>query len=136
MLTLTPIVCVASALAISKLLDVYMSPIVPEAMVSEKKSEQSKNKSYPGIRDGSLRIMVVVTMAFLLCLFGWHSAYMTQTNYSSPSVVLATTNRDGSMHIIVIMVYFRMISVRLISGYDKIHLKMRELCLGGITGIK
>lgn len=46
------------------------------------------------------RFAVVSTLTFFLCLFVYHCTYVTQSAYSSPSVVLASRNQDGSQQII------------------------------------
>jgi dolichyl-diphosphooligosaccharide---protein glycosyltransferase len=109
MLTLTPVVCVAAALAVSKLLDVYMASPVEEVLVtkaagsarSSATARNEKTKSVPVIRASGMRLVVVAPIAFILVLFAWHCTWMTATSYSSPSVVLASTKRDGSMYIFV-----------------------------------
>ncbi|KAF9465592.1 oligosaccharyl transferase STT3 subunit [Collybia nuda] len=146
MLTLTPVVCVASAVALSTLLDTYIDPTEPEInddTVSEsgastasapapgangtshpttpkktKKavpppqstsalgqiiaaSRSSNNKPRPkGIFGADTRLMVVFNAMCLLAFFVFHCTWVTSSAYSSPSVVLASTNPDGSQHII------------------------------------
>ncbi|KAI8608009.1 Oligosaccharyl transferase STT3 subunit-domain-containing protein, partial [Chytriomyces sp. MP71] len=114
MLTLTPCVCIASAFAISNVLDLYMSPVKQvlvdedsqEAAASKKATEKDKKtegkkatESY-GIKDFDTRLIVVVPIAVVLVIFAWHCTYVTSTAYSSPSIVLASQNPDGSQHII------------------------------------
>lgn len=120
MLTLTPIVCVAAAIAISSLLETYLydpvGPPVPGADAEETQSSKKKEKSYTpkagdpvdflpnnkfGIKSPSLRYPIVGVMSVLLVMFAFHCAYVTSSAYSSPSVVLETRGRDGSQHIIV-----------------------------------
>ncbi|KAI8904402.1 Oligosaccharyl transferase STT3 subunit-domain-containing protein [Gorgonomyces haynaldii] len=84
MLTLTPIVCVAAAIAMSKLLDTYMA-----------EPKEDRGVSHP-----ALRMIISFPMTVILCLFAFHCTWVTSTSYSSPSVVLASTRHDGSMHII------------------------------------
>ncbi|KAH6602120.1 hypothetical protein BASA61_001437 [Batrachochytrium salamandrivorans] len=146
MLTLTPIVCVASALAFSYLLDVYLkddesavssSPPAsklldtdapsssnaletepqPASSSSSHASESStpdrkrrKSVSTPGTKTtgltsllpipSSIKFIVLIPMCIVLSIFAWHCTFVTSSSYSSPSVVLASTNPDGSMHII------------------------------------
>ena len=99
MLTLTPIVCVASAIAFSSLFDVFLkkpvsqekslSPASSEESISapidssstkdvkkliakSKKSSKSKpstGATLPGIRVPDVKIMIIVPVAFLLILF-------------------------------------------------------------------
>lgn len=146
MLTLTPVVCVASAVALSTLLDTYIDPTEPDSVdeiVSEsgastastpaagtnstlhstpskkaKKaaaaqqstsalgqiiaaSRSSDDKPRPkGIYGLDTRIMLLFNTVCLLAFFVFHCTWVTASAYSSPSVVLASTNADGSQHII------------------------------------
>jgi dolichyl-diphosphooligosaccharide--protein glycosyltransferase len=146
MLTLTPVVCVASAVALSTLLDTYIDSTEPEFIddiVSEggastvstasgvnsaphttpsKKAKKaasaapstsalgqiiaasraaSSDKPRPkGIYGLDTRLMIVFNALCLLSFFVFHSTWVTSSAYSSPSVVLASTNPDGSQHII------------------------------------
>ncbi|KAL6919215.1 hypothetical protein ACHAP8_003050 [Fusarium lateritium] len=110
-LTLTPIVCVAAAIAASQLLDTYMQIKQPDA-AEETKSEgpesSKKNKgalralSKPtvGIYTIMSKVLVVGAMAIYLVMFVTHCTWVTSNAYSSPSVVLASRMPDGSQHII------------------------------------
>ncbi|GJJ11524.1 oligosaccharyl transferase stt3 subunit [Clathrus columnatus] len=139
MLTLTPVVCIASAIAVSNLLDVYIDPTVPEVPELEDRSEaasdsgaatpsrkekkkataappttgltslfapnpatKAASKTTPsrGIFGLDTRIAVLANVLFLLLFFVQHCTFVTSTSYSSPSVVLASRNADGSQHII------------------------------------
>ncbi|KAJ3350195.1 oligosaccharyl transferase stt3 subunit [Entophlyctis luteolus] len=114
MLTLTPCVCIASAFAVSKLLDVYLSwpkEIIdnedgdePETAkeTAEAKSSQPKARKTIlfGIKDSDSAFAIVLSISIILVLFAWHCTWVTSNSYSSPSIVLASTNRDGSQHII------------------------------------
>jgi len=84
MLTLTPIVCVASAVAVSKVLDTYL-----------KKSEDKGRKGLP-----DPKYFVVAAILSCLVIFQWHCTWVTSNAYSSPSVVLASRAPDGSQMII------------------------------------
>ncbi|KAF9645807.1 glycosyltransferase family 66 protein [Thelephora ganbajun] len=146
MLTLTPCVCVAAAVALSTVLDIYIDPRTPDvtdtptaqggsapvtgATSSEMTSKKSKKDKTPATdvtqrapvedittglevfttileKDKSPRIagldsrFIVVSVAvFLLVFFVQHCTWVTSFAYSSPSVVLASRNQDGSQHII------------------------------------
>ncbi len=113
-LTLTPIVCVASAIALSNLLETYLveedevEHVDDEVTVpaSKKKGtvepkEEKVIKQRDGIKSGNLKYPIVAGVWILLSIFGFHCTYVTDTAYSSPSVVLASRNRDGSQLIIV-----------------------------------
>ncbi|KAM6492683.1 oligosaccharyl transferase STT3 subunit [Amanita muscaria] len=163
MLTLTPVVCVSSAVALSVLLDTYIdpqepledqeeskertkapdasngatthqdstpvSPAMPKkgkkaaataassssatktqttsstvtlildalSSSSTKKSSSSKPR---GIFGFDARLAVILNTIGMLLFFVYHCTWVTSTAYSSPSVVLASSNSDGSQHII------------------------------------
>ncbi|KAG2226013.1 hypothetical protein INT45_002479 [Circinella minor] len=129
MLTLTPVVCVSSGIAVSTLLDVYLdisnepSSATPSVASTsnnngplEKKkgkqaikdknnissSSETKKSSGPffGIHSRDTRVLVVTSFVFFLIVFVWHCTWVTSNAYSSPSIVLASRNPDGSQHII------------------------------------
>ncbi|KAJ7708709.1 oligosaccharyl transferase STT3 subunit [Mycena rosella] len=135
MLTLTPVVCVASAVAFSSLLDTYVDAAEPEhaeesseaaapsaskkakkaaaqaaapdtgstltdiaaAATPTKKGEKPKTKAIYGL---DTRLAIIMNAFGMLAFFVFHCTWATSNAYSSPSVVLASTNADGSQHII------------------------------------
>lgn len=112
MLTLTPVVCVASALALSHLLSTYTQISSPpeetttngSTDVAAKAVKQSALKSTRETLVGiyslvSKTVVTSMTASFLL-LFVAHCTWVTSNAYSSPSVVLASRLPDGSQHII------------------------------------
>lgn len=115
MLTLTPVVCVAAALALSHILDTYL--------VAEKPSEDTQANGHPTGSSGSAfaivqdslrgsrgpvkgiysyvsKVSLVSSVTTYLLLFVLHCTWVTSNAYSSPSVVLASRLADGSQHII------------------------------------
>ncbi|OCH87527.1 oligosaccharyl transferase STT3 subunit [Obba rivulosa] len=147
MLTLTPVVCVAAAIAFSSLLDTYIEPTEPDVAddssgkiaetapavdaassgsstaVSASSSTAKKTKKAPtappsvsavaaamtpskkgekprGIFGLDTRFIVLLNAVGMLLFFVLHCTWVTSTAYSSPSVVLASQNPDGSQHII------------------------------------
>jgi dolichyl-diphosphooligosaccharide--protein glycosyltransferase len=117
MLTLTPIVCVSSAIVLSNILDTYTTlqssdsaTVADSITVIECKdiSEDGKKNdhlnstcgSVIGIYSKSSKFMVVGAFTTYLFLFVLHSTWVTSNAYSSPSVVLASRLPDGSQHII------------------------------------
>lgn len=112
MLTLTPIVCVASAMAISTVLETYLYDATePVESIEEETKPSSKSSSSTteervktnkfGINpSSSLRFPLLICIGVVLVIFAFHCSYVTSTAYSSPSVVLESRNRDGSQHII------------------------------------
>lgn len=117
MLTLTPVVCIAAALAISSILDTYLvaeNPI-PKETQSNAQATSDSVKSAPDMIKDSLRstrnpvsgiysyiskASVVGAVTTYLLLFVLHCTWVTSNAYSSPSVVLASKLPDGSQHII------------------------------------
>lgn len=112
MLTLTPIVCVSAALALSSILDTYLtiaSPSDPGEPVDEspvsKKSDKKDGmrairEPLVGIYTTFSKATVVTALSAYLLLFVLHCTWVTSNAYSSPSVVLASRMPDGSQHII------------------------------------
>lgn len=109
MLTLTPVICVAAAIALSKLFDTYMNVVelfqtaeIDVEEVSEKTPEKKNkkvNKSFPLFQLLSKGV-VLLSFTYYLVVFVKHCTWVTSNAYSSPSVVLASRNPDGSPAII------------------------------------
>lgn len=91
MLTLTPIICVSAAIAISKLFDVYLD------FSEYLKSSDNKKPSVFGL---ATRLTVVLSFVSYLYLFVYHCTWVTSNAYSSPSVVLSSRGPDGSSTLI------------------------------------
>ncbi|KJX95826.1 putative oligosaccharyl transferase stt3 subunit protein [Zymoseptoria brevis] len=120
MLTLTPVVCVAAALAISQILDTFMvakTPAEPAETKTNGKANGSANisdkisASLPdslrstkgplvGIYSYVSKSLVTGFVTAYLLIFVLHCTWVTSNAYSSPSVVLASKLPDGSQHII------------------------------------
>lgn len=146
MLTLTPCVCVAAAVALSTVLDTYIDPrmsdgtdtpttkedpvratgaanseVTPKKAKKDKApaTEAAKNDPVEDVTTGlhvfttilekdkspriaglDSRFVVIGVTVFLLVFFVQHCTWVTSFAYSSPSVVLASKNQDGSQHII------------------------------------
>ncbi|KAI4600207.1 oligosaccharyl transferase stt3 subunit [Pestalotiopsis sp. 9143b] len=113
MLTLTPVVCVAAAMAVSQLLDTYLvadSPEPVDEVAAEEAAETNAKKNKGGLRIASApyigiysvasKAVVAACMTLYLLLFVLHCTWVTSNAYSSPSVVLASKMPDGSQHII------------------------------------
>jgi len=62
-----------------------------------RKGKSSKSK---GIWGADARLAVLLNAIGMLAFFVFHCTWVTSNAYSSPSVVLASTNSDGSQHII------------------------------------
>jgi len=125
MLTLTPVVCVASAIALSQVLDTYLDPVEPEAPKEptddsagddSKKSKKEKaavpsssasiielvtggssdkKDTKTGIFGIAPRLAVLFHTVLMLLFFVLHCTWVTSTAYSSPSVVLASHTQQG-----------------------------------------
>ncbi|KAK6429667.1 oligosaccharyl transferase stt3 subunit [Oleoguttula sp. CCFEE 5521] len=123
MLTLTPVVCVAAAMALSQILDTFtvatepappavegtsqsnghpngsanisakLSPAIPDTLRSTK-------SPLVGIYSYLSKSLITGAVTSYLLLFVLHCTWVTSNAYSSPSVVLASKLPDGSQHII------------------------------------
>lgn len=106
-LTLTPVVCVLSAIAFSSMFELYLKDdenprgdqsgkndnMYDEAgKVRKMPHEQNKDENSIG---GNLRIIVLIATLFIVLLFVVHCTWVTSNAYSSPSVVLATYDQSG-----------------------------------------
>ena len=120
MLTLTPIVCVAAAMALSQILDAFTvastpdEPTGPEAngnangganvrdriAAAAPESLRSTKAPVVGIYSIISKFWVTGGVTMYLLLFVVHCTWVTSNAYSSPSVVLASKLPDGSQHII------------------------------------
>ncbi|GKZ22484.1 oligosaccharyl transferase stt3 subunit [Aspergillus brasiliensis] len=105
MLTLTPIVCVAAALALSTILDTYVfakNGPNPRAKANEDTSDALRSTRKPdvGITSYLSKAVMTSSVVIYLLLFVAHCTWVTSNAYSSPSVVLASRLPDGSQHII------------------------------------
>ena len=114
MLVLAPVSCVLSGIAISKTLRTYTSqikeinvdPIInstPTTTVSTKKDKSEKKKKenekevFPIKREVAL--IMICGIFLLLCFYVFHCTWVTSEAYSSPSIVLAANQADGSRKI-------------------------------------
>jgi dolichyl-diphosphooligosaccharide--protein glycosyltransferase len=116
MLTLTPVVCIAAAFALSKILDIYLVVDSPSArsqtngsvsgeigkpgVSSAQDSLRSTRKPVIGIYSNVSKGFIVGSVTTYLLVFVLHCTWVTSNAYSSPSVVLASKLPDGSQHII------------------------------------
>lgn len=116
MLTLTPVVCVAAAMAISSILDSFLaaSPPEPNASGSANGTAETAKKvadsvpgglkstkgAFVGIYNHFSKLLTISSFAMYLLVFVLHCTWVTSNAYSSPSVVLASRMADGSNHII------------------------------------
>uniref|UniRef100_A0A6Q2XN84 Dolichyl-diphosphooligosaccharide--protein glycosyltransferase subunit STT3B n=1 Tax=Esox lucius TaxID=8010 RepID=A0A6Q2XN84_ESOLU len=98
MLTLTPVVCMLSAVAFSSVFQHYLGDDMKrEIPVRKHVSEQDKAEEGLG---PNIKSIVTMLMLMLLMMFAVHCTWVTSNAYSSPSVVLASYNNDGSRNIL------------------------------------
>lgn len=141
MLTLTPVVCILSAITFSSTLDNYLNEKEGATLVEpqvkkiapaktdhdthkrrKKEKEREKDKDLSDMQQhekappenevsrkkknedsmlGShLKTITVMLMLMMLMLFAIHCTWVTSNAYSSPSIVLASSNYDGSRNIL------------------------------------
>jgi dolichyl-diphosphooligosaccharide--protein glycosyltransferase len=116
MLTITPVVCVAAAMALSQIMDVYLkadSPTPDPKLIENSENSKSSDpvslipeglrstrSPYIGIYGYLSKLSVVSSSVVYLLIFVAHCTWVTSNAYSSPSVVLASRLPDGSQHII------------------------------------
>lgn len=117
MLTLTPVICIAAAIAVSSLFDLY-GDFTSYIKVSDESAVETKDKSVDvlDVEDGGsffaklkksnlinnilAKALIFITFLGYLFFFVNHCTWVTSNAYSSPSVVLASNNPDGSMFLI------------------------------------
>ncbi|KAL4228662.1 Dolichyl-diphosphooligosaccharide--protein glycosyltransferase subunit stt3b [Mactra antiquata] len=120
MLTLTPIVCVSAAIAFSKAFEIYLRDDTPKTSnkpIEDTPDNKSDNKYYdkvgktkkdkreekPKESDAlgiNIKSIIVIALLMVLMLFAVHCTWVTSSAYSSPSIVLASYNHDGSRTIL------------------------------------
>ncbi|KAK4507987.1 hypothetical protein PRZ48_001722 [Zasmidium cellare] len=121
MLTLTPIVCVAAAMALSQILDQFLVASQPSEPTESTKANGNANGNADikdklaaaipeslrstkaplvGIYSYLSKSVITGAVTAYLLLFVLHCTWVTSNAYSSPSVVLASRLPDGSQHII------------------------------------
>ncbi|GAB7346513.1 hypothetical protein MBLNU457_5200t2 [Dothideomycetes sp. NU457] len=114
MLTLTPVVCVAAAMALSSILDTFLVTKTPAPPAQENGSTDVAKTAYSflpqglrstrsplvGIYSNLSKFVMGGAITSYLLLFVLHCTWVTSNAYSSPSVVLASKLPDGSQHII------------------------------------
>lgn len=119
MLTLTPVICVASAIALSTIFDVYGDftdafnvSVEDDSETSSVSAETSPGKltdmplfsfirnKFHLIKPMLARFLVLFSFLGYLFMFVLHCTWVTSNAYSSPSVVLSSKHPDGSMFLI------------------------------------
>ncbi|XP_004634284.1 dolichyl-diphosphooligosaccharide--protein glycosyltransferase subunit STT3B [Octodon degus] len=121
MLTLTPVVCMLSAIAFSNVFEHYLGDDMKRENPPVEDSSDEDDKRNPGnlydkagkVRkhvaeqekpeEGlgpNIKSIVTMLMLMLLMMFAVHCTWVTSNAYSSPSVVLASYNHDGTRNIL------------------------------------
>jgi len=118
MLTLTPVVCMLSAIAFSKLLEIFLKEEdQPSSESSDNELEASPSRSlydkagklrkmkHEQVRESegigsNVRSFVIICVIAILLMFAVHCTWVTNNAYSSPSVVFASYSSDGSRQIL------------------------------------
>ncbi|KAL3835986.1 hypothetical protein ACJMK2_021445 [Sinanodonta woodiana] len=121
MLTLTPIVCVLAAVAFSKTFEIYLKDDSLKANNKDSEEDEPENKNDNKLYDKvgkpkkdkkeekpknqeaigmNIKSIVVIALLLMLMLFAVHCTWVTSSAYSSPSIVLASYNHDGSRTIL------------------------------------
>jgi len=89
MLVLAPVACVLSAVAVSSTLQTYME------YLNRPKGSRGRNiPTFPAQKELSLVMVGGITL--MLVFYAWHCTWVTSEAYSSPSIVLAARQSDGS----------------------------------------
>eukprot|EP01104_Vermistella_antarctica_P005962 TRINITY_DN16701_c0_g1_i1.p1 TRINITY_DN16701_c0_g1~~TRINITY_DN16701_c0_g1_i1.p1 ORF type:complete len:714 (-),score=194.32 TRINITY_DN16701_c0_g1_i1:220-2361(-) len=103
MLVLAPIACILSAIALSTTLKTYMAQLRPKRRVDTdhgRPTGKGRGKAkldaddYPFKKEIAFTLVVGITV--LLIFYAFHCAWVTSEAYSSPSIVLAARQHDGS----------------------------------------
>uniref|UniRef100_H0VQR1 Dolichyl-diphosphooligosaccharide--protein glycosyltransferase subunit STT3B n=1 Tax=Cavia porcellus TaxID=10141 RepID=H0VQR1_CAVPO len=121
MLTLTPVVCILAAIAFSNVFEHYLGDDMKRENPPVEDSSDEDDKRNPGnlydkagkVRkhvaeqekpeEGlgpNIKSIVTMLMLMLLMMFAVHCTWVTSNAYSSPSVVLASYNHDGTRNIL------------------------------------
>uniref|UniRef100_A0A7N8YGM0 Dolichyl-diphosphooligosaccharide--protein glycosyltransferase subunit STT3B n=1 Tax=Mastacembelus armatus TaxID=205130 RepID=A0A7N8YGM0_9TELE len=121
MLTLTPVVCMLSAIAFSSVFEHYLGDDMKrQSPPAEDSSDEDDRKNAGNLYDKAgkvrkhvseqekteeglgpnIKSIVTMLMLMLLMMFAVHCTWVTSNAYSSPSVVLASYNHDGSRNIL------------------------------------
>uniref|UniRef100_A0A8C0D411 Dolichyl-diphosphooligosaccharide--protein glycosyltransferase subunit STT3B n=1 Tax=Balaenoptera musculus TaxID=9771 RepID=A0A8C0D411_BALMU len=121
MLTLTPVVCMLSAIAFSNVFEHYLGDDMKRENPPVEDSSDEDDKRNPGnlydkagkvrkhvteqekTEEGlgpNIKSIVTMLMLMLLMMFAVHCTWVTSNAYSSPSVVLASYNHDGTRNIL------------------------------------
>ena len=103
MLVLAPAMCILGGIGVSGILNTYMRTLDFDSSKSSGGSSGSNKKKKEAADDSAMRstvsAIVIGAVTLFLVLFAWHSSWVTSEAYSSPSIVLAANQGDGSRKI-------------------------------------
>lgn len=88
MLVLAPVACVLSAIGVSSTLETFIRFVKPRAQ------NKKTDAQFPIQKE--IAYAVITAVAFLLVFYTFHCTWVTSEAYSSPSIVLAAKQHDGS----------------------------------------
>lgn len=91
MLVLAPVMCILSGIAVSGLLSSFMKNL---DILSSRSKKKKTDVSYP--LKNEVASFVVVLLTIFLMMYTFHCTWVTSEAYSSPSIVLAASQHDGS----------------------------------------
>lgn len=80
--------------------DLYDKPGKKKSQNNKKQEQEMEKEEDGGVIGANLKGMVVMCIVMMLMMFAVHCTWVTSNAYSSPSVVLASTNYDGSRNIL------------------------------------
>lgn len=103
MLTLTPVICIASSVALSQLFDIYLNfyDLFKFWQNGSSSRQNSTNKDTKlNFFKFLSKLIVSGSFIFYLYIFVYHCTWVTQNAYSSPSVMLPSQTSDGKMALI------------------------------------
>ena len=93
MLVLAPVMCILSGIAVSSILSTYMKNLDLFEATKSKKAKKA-DPSYPV--KSEIAGFIILMMTFFLVTYTFHCTWVTSEAYSSPSIVLAASQNDGS----------------------------------------
>jgi len=76
------------------------SPKMQPKLKKPEQKEQKQDNSESTSVTIEVKLCVIASLILIFSMYVWHCTWVTSNAYSSPSIVLASRNRDGSQHII------------------------------------
>lgn len=91
-LILAPIVCIVAAIGFSETIKNYVGPILRPSPPPSSKKDTNEGQFV----SREISICMIIGLTILLIFYANHCTWVTSEAYSSPSIVLAAKNHDGS----------------------------------------